>query len=187
MNFFEKHHQASGFHVTGYSLGGILAGLLAGTDTRVESLMIFVSAGSIADIVVDSHASILSDLRIIHEHIFKKLGWTRESARKIIQKLVANVEPLTYAKRVDPRKVLIVSAGLDSAGILDTTIPGSAVWATWDAYGQPEWIELPLTGHLSSALAGMPVWIELPTMHFVLLESYIDHILKEHFIPKTLQ
>ena len=175
------------FHVAGYSLGGIEAALLAGVDSRIESLLMISASGSLARIFTDCPATIVKSIGSLHVLLFNKFGMNKESVYVELKKSLRNVEPNTYASRVDPSRVVMVTGCLDLLGIIDTAIPYSAAQETWEAFKKPEWINLLFYGHVTSLAIIAPVWIELPTMHIILFESYLDHILKSHYLPKALK
>ena len=121
----------------------------------------------------------------------KKLGLSYQEAYAMIKEKVKNIEPISYASRLDRRKILIVSGGIDMIGFIDTAIPYSATKETWEAFGKPEWIIMPFAGHISSAVAFLPFWLELPNLlHtfkiFTFENSYAVHLIKSHFLPIAL-
>ncbi len=175
------------FHMVGVSLGGISASLLAGIDSRVKSLLTIVSSGSVARILMDTKNP---DIRKIREVLMKKFGLNYEEAYALIARKIGDAEPLTYARRLDPSCVVMVSGQLDMWGIpVDSAIPLTATTETWEAYGRPEWIRM-YTGHASSFLAFLPGWLELSRMQhlpWTLTESYARHIVRVHYLPKALR
>lgn len=176
-------------HVVGISLGGIIGSLFSAVDQRVESLMMINSSASIARILTDSK---MSGFKPFRENLMKKLNLSYEETYQLIKEKITPVEPITYAERLNPEKILMVNAWLDMLGIIDTAIPYSATKETWEAFGKPEWITMPLTGHVSSFFALLPFWIELPNpLHtiksFAFDNSYAVHLIKNHFLPKALK
>lgn len=180
---------ARSFHIIGISLGGITGSLLAGVDPRAESLMMILSSGSIARILMDSEMPEIKKMRKI---LLEKYGLNKETAYSLFKERIKRIEPLNYAARLNPRKILMVSGFLDMAGLLDTAIPLSASRETWAAYSRPQWIIFLTTGHISSFLGFAPFWIEIPHLHHLpktlLFDgSFVRHIYKDHFIPLALE
>lgn len=185
----EKDLHPSAFHAVGISLGGITASLFTAIDPRVKSLMIAVSSASIARILMDSKAE---DIRKLRDILLEKYHLSYAEAYSLIDENLRVVEPIIYASRINPKRILMVSGMLDMLGIVDTAIPLSATRETWKAFGHPEWVTLLFTGHVSSFLAFLPFWIELPLIHHTLyttlfLEPYVNHLLKRHFLPKAIR
>lgn len=186
LDYCEKAHSVEKAHVVGISLGGIIASLYDAVDPRVKSQALIISSARIARILMDSQAE---DIKEIREMIIGKYHVSYEEAFGLLEEHLKNVEPTTYASRVDTRKVLLVNGRFDMLGIIDTAIPLSAVKETVECFRYPERIVLLFTGHVSSYLAILPFWIEIPTIHHIfltplLLQSYISHVLEYHFYPK---
>lgn len=176
-------------HVVGISLGGITGSLFSSIDPRVESLMMINSSAGIARILMDSK---MPGFQSFKNSLIEKLGLSYEEAYTLIKEKIKNIEPIAYASRLDHRKILIVSGGIDMIGFIDTAIPYSATKETWKAFGKPEWIIMPFTGHITSAFAFLPFWLEFPNpLHlidtFIIENSYAVHLMKDHFLPMTLK
>lgn len=186
LDYCEKAHSVEKAHVVGISFGGIIASLYDAVDSRVKSQALIISSARIARILMDSQAE---DIKEIREMIIEKYHLSYEEAFGLLEEHLKNVEPTTYASRVDTRKVLLINGRFDMLGIIDTAIPLSAVKETVEYFRYPERIVLLFTGHASSYLAILPFWIEIPTIHHIFLtpllfQSYISHVLEYHFYPK---
>lgn len=177
----ERTYGITRIHVIGTSQGGIVGNLFAAIDGRVESLMMVISAASIAHIVSMQEGQL--------QTVFaEKFGIRREELHAMIKKELEIVEPITYKERL-PHKLLLVSGLFDMAGLIDSRIPFSATLETWRAYGRPEWIIIG-TGHFTSVATFAPFWIELPYLHHLIytaIQPYAAHILVEHFLPLALK
>ncbi len=187
IDFLEKKYFIQSFHAVGYSMGGVTTALLAGADPRIKSLLMFNACGTVGRIILDAENSGVEEIQAARELIFKRLKWNRRRAETEIKNRLQLVEPNTYANRINPRRVLMITSCFDLAGLVDTAIPLSAVWETWKALGRPEWIELPFAGHVSASVALLPFWIELPSLHFITFNSYLNHIIDAHFLPKAIR
>jgi hypothetical protein len=53
---------------------------------------------------------------------------------------VEDVDPITWASRLDPDRALLVSARVDRV------VPGERTRARWEAMGRPTWVRVP-SGH----------------------------------------
>lgn len=176
-------------HVIGISLGGIIGSLFASVDSRVESLMMINSSASIARILIDSR---MIGFQPFRKNLMIKLNLSYNEAYELLKEKIKPVEAITYSSRLNPEKILMVNAGLDMIGFIDTAIPYSATKETWKAFGKPEWIIMPFVGHISSGFAFLPFWLEFPNpLHsfkiFSFENSYAVHLIKDHFLPITLK
>ena len=127
--------------VMGVSLGGIIASLVSEADGRVKATAMLVSSGNLPKIMATSQYGRVARLRngLMEQY---KLG-CREELIKYARQSMAVVDPITYADRLDPARVLMIN------GYQDNIIKISAAEDTWRAMGQPEWRTLPV-GHYSS-------------------------------------
>jgi len=57
-----------------------------------------------------------------------------------LRSLVEDVDPLTWASRIDPDRALLVSARFDRV------VRGEHTRALWEAMGRPTWVRVP-SGH----------------------------------------
>jgi hypothetical protein len=122
----------------GVSLGGILAATLMATDERIKAGFFIMAGGGLPE--------------IIHDSADGRLRWFRERARDAtgfverdefvtnLRSLVEDVDPITWASRIDPDRALLVSARFDRV------VPGERTRALWEAMGRPTWVRVP-SGH----------------------------------------
>jgi dienelactone hydrolase len=121
--------------VTGISLGGIMTSLSAGVDGEFYRVAPVLAGGDLATLIF--HAREMRDLRkVLESH-----GVDRDAAAK----LLAPVEPLNFATRIDPKTCLMINAGQDEV------IPKTATMDLWKAFGNPTLLWMP-TGHYSCVL-----------------------------------
>jgi poly(3-hydroxybutyrate) depolymerase len=124
--------------VAGISLGGILACLLASVDPRVRGSFFMLTGGGLAEIVHDSSEK---PVRRFRDRMLEQLGTTdRDTFLEWLRPYTEPVEPLRYARALDPRTVYLASGRYDRVMRPDRTR------ALWEAIGQPEWTRLPV-GH----------------------------------------
>jgi len=125
--------------VAGVSLGGILAATLMGVDERLAAGFFVMAGGGIPDILHDSGDGRLVCLR---ERTFDEIRTRdRDVFLERLQVLTEDVDPLTYASRVDPRRVLLVSARFDQV------VRPEHSRRLWRALGRPAWVQVP-SGHV---------------------------------------
>ncbi|MEE8557638.1 MAG: acetylxylan esterase [Myxococcota bacterium] len=122
----------------GISLGGILAATLLGVDDRVRAAALIMTGGGLAEILHDSRER---PIRSFRDRVQDELGLEgREQFVAELARYTTIVDPLTYADRITPQSVLLVS------GRFDRVIPPEQAHKLWEALGQPTWIRLPV-GH----------------------------------------
>jgi dienelactone hydrolase len=118
----------------GVSLGAITTHLAMGRDERIRAGVAFLGGGDLADINQNSVAG--------------KLFLRRKRRPLSTQELDAlkAVDPLTYANRNQPRRVLMVQAARDAF------IPPRDAEVLWEALGRPpiQWMD---TNHVAIQLA----------------------------------
>lgn len=179
------------FHIIGLSLGGTVGSLIAVVDPRVKSLMMIVASANMANIILDRKFFEISAATRIRELFFEKFELNYEEAYKLLASGLAEVESANYANRLNPDRILMVSGALDMLGFVDSAIPYSATYKTWNDFGRPEWVILLTAGHVSSYTAFFLPWFEIQYPHHVVynlaFESYAEHLILRHFLPKALK
>jgi cephalosporin-C deacetylase-like acetyl esterase len=128
--------------IMGASLGGIIGALATEADPRLKATVMMISAGDLPMILDRSNYSRVYRFR---QSIIKRYHLQREDVYKFGCANLREVDPLTYASRIDPRRLLMIN------GSIDTIIPLAAAHETWEAFGRPEWRILPVS-HYSSML-----------------------------------
>jgi hypothetical protein len=122
----------------GVSLGGMLAATLMGVDERIQAGIFIMAGGGLPEII---HDSADGRLRWFRERARAATGLeTREEFVTELRSLVEDVDPLTWASRIDPDRALLVSARFDRV------VPGEHTRALWEAMGRPTWVRVP-SGH----------------------------------------
>ena len=127
--------------VFGISMGGIRAAFLTPLDPRIRAAAIGLAGGDLPYIVTHSTESGLTRRR---RSYLEKTGLNEPEFEKELQKIV-NCDPLAVASAVDPGKVLLVIAAIDTA------VPTSKQLELRRAMGRPETVFLP-TGHYTALL-----------------------------------
>ena len=122
----------------GVSLGGILAATTLALEPRVQAGFFVMAGGGLAEILGESE-----DGDVVH---FRERGVAAgafRDGRELVQKArgyTDPVDPLTWASRIDPARVLLVSARFDRV------ISPERTRVLWEAMGRPRWLVVP-TGH----------------------------------------
>ena len=119
--------------ITGVSLGGIMTSLTAGVDGHFYRVVPILAGGDLAAITF--HAR---ETRIVRAALEQK-GMTQQDT----EKLLAPVEPLHFASRINPETCLMINAARDEV------IPRETTDALRKAIGSPQILWTPL-GHYSS-------------------------------------
>ncbi len=141
--------------IMGASLGGIISALATQADSRIKATVMMIAAGDLPTILDRSNYSRVYRFR---QSLIKRYGLERDQVCQFGRDKLTEIDPLTYASRIDPKRVLMIN------GSMDTIIPLAAARTTWEAFGKPEWRILPVT-HYSS----------------MLLVEYAQHLSWSHF------
>jgi dienelactone hydrolase len=125
--------------IVGISLGAIVAHLAMGIDSTFPVGVAILGGGDLPDLY--RHSLIAGIEQMMHPH-----HYTAEQLRT-----VAPVDPLTYADRNRPRRVLMIEAARD------LLIPPRDATELWNALGRPpiRWID---TNHLAISLFPKPIF-----------------------------
>jgi hypothetical protein len=152
-----------------------------------------ISSGRLSKIVMNEVAfNLLPSLEAIQEVLLNKFG-SRDTAIQAMDKKLRPVDPLTYAHRLNPARIVMVSGGWDMVGfILDSVMPLSATLETWLAFGCPDWVIMPLAGHATALTALWPIWLEVnhplcSLLGWIRFEPHYVQIVRAHFLPKILK
>lgn len=109
--------------VAGISLGGIISSVAAAVDPSIESAALLLAGGGLADILwhmPEREARLYRDAWIASGRDFDDL-----------EVLTRPFDPLTYAERLQWRRVLMI------AGNVDEVVPPRATERLWEAAGKP--------------------------------------------------
>jgi dienelactone hydrolase len=121
--------------ILGTSLGSFMGGLTAEMEPKLGRVALILGGGGLVDAYYDHPAA--ATMR----KTFELLGGKKE----MLAKLIAPVDPLTFADRLKDRKLLMVAASRDDV------VPPKAATALWNATGRQEIIWFPTT-HVGAAL-----------------------------------
>jgi dienelactone hydrolase len=108
--------------IMGISLGGITAALSASVEPRFSSVCLILAGGDMGEVAWQS-----SEMAPLRDRWLAG-GGTRESLCAILKQ----VDPVTYARPVAGRRVLMLNAKQDEV------IPPACTTALWKSLGEPE-------------------------------------------------
>ena len=147
--------------ITGVSLGGIVTALAAGVDGTFDRVVPILAGGDIAALTFSTRET---------RRMRGKLE-AKGIDQKQLEAKFAPVEPLTFARRIDPAKCLMINAANDEV------IPRLLTEKLAGAIGAPTLLWLP-AGHYSAILY-MPT-IQNTTASF-LLGNKVDRLQYGYF------
>jgi dienelactone hydrolase len=119
--------------IFGISLGGITTALASTAEPRFGKICMMLAGGDMAQIAWES-----PELKDVRDR------WVAKSAtREQFYETLKCIDPVTYGKNVQGRKMLMLNASNDEV------IPKSCTIALWKAFGEPEivWYD---AGHYSA-------------------------------------
>lgn len=120
--------------ITGVSLGGIMASMAAGIDGHFSRVVPILAGGDLAAMTFHAPETRRARQRLLDKGIDQQK----------LEELMAPVEPLNFASRIDARRCLMINA------IRDEVIPKECTMALWCAIGKPQILWVP-SGHYSAA------------------------------------
>jgi dienelactone hydrolase len=128
--------------IVGVSMGAIIAGVVAGVEPRIRAGVFILGGGDLSGILFSSKEPSIVAIR---KRIEEEEDLTREELVAEAGRRLHSVDPLTYANRLDPNRILMIN------GYFDHVIKRRYSKALWEAAGEPPWVMLP-TGHYAAAL-----------------------------------
>lgn len=142
----------------GISLGAIVGTLLTEANGQIEAAAYLLGGGNLPEIMASPQGYVKGRIR---DRIMLANGWSAEEFKREAITALKPVDPLTYAGRLDPERILMVN------GRFDKVIPHSNARELWKALGQPDWIVLP-AGHYTASF----------------FDRYIRYRVARHFLEK---
>ncbi|MEZ6184602.1 MAG: prolyl oligopeptidase family serine peptidase [Planctomycetota bacterium] len=125
----------------GISLGGIVTTLLMGVEPRLHSGVIALAGGDLPEVI-----RISSEERLIkfRETKAQELGLSEAEVSERLREVFLS-DPRAFAPSIDPRRMLVVTARLD------TVMPHDFQVQLWEDLGRPLRYDV-FTGHYSGAI-----------------------------------
>ena len=127
--------------IVGTSLGSFVAGLTAAAEPKLKSVCLLLSGGGLVDAFYDHPKA--AGFRTMYQLI----GGSKQKLAKLIDPL----DPLTYAKQLSGKKLLLIAASRDDV------VPPSAAERLWKATGKPPivWVNATHVGAATYLFRGM--------------------------------
>lgn len=164
----QKYIDKEKIGIAGLSLGAILSSLVAANDPRIKAGVFMMGGGGLADILTETNESHIKEFR---EKILKKYNWTIEDYRKELSENIHEIEPLSYASKLDSSKYLMIN------GRYDKVIVADATEKLWEKMGKPEMIRIH-SGHYTAVLF-------IPYLNYKMLEHFKKVFGEEYILTKT--
>ncbi|QEG27431.1 Alpha/beta hydrolase family protein [Gemmata obscuriglobus] len=129
--------------MVGTSLGSFLTALTSANEPRVKNVCMVLGGGGLVDAYYDHPKG--QDVRKALDAV---------GGKGLVKRLIAPVDPLTYAPRLKDKNLLMIAATNDDV------VPAKAATALWEATGKQRivWLE---AGHVSAGLYSMSILREL--------------------------
>ncbi|HWC88282.1 MAG TPA: alpha/beta hydrolase family protein [Pirellulales bacterium] len=108
--------------IMGVSLGGITSALAAGAEPRLRNVCLILAGGDIGQVAWEARE--LEKLR--------KSWLAKGESKESLNKLLSQIDPVTYAGNVRGRHILMLNARQDEV------IPPACTESLWRALGEPE-------------------------------------------------
>jgi len=128
--------------IMGTSFGAVLASIVTGIDPRIKAAVFFLGGGDVGLLFSRSKERMLVRFR---QRIMEDYDLSLEEFRQAFSAKMAEVDPLTYAPRLDPAKILMINA------LWDRVVVPECTEKLWWALGRPELINL-WAGHYTAPL-----------------------------------
>ena len=129
--------------MVGTSLGSFLTALTSANEPRVKNVCMVLGGGGLVDAYYD-HPKAKEVAALLDTF----------GGKAVVKRLIAPVDPLTYAAQLKGKNLLMIAAAHDDI------VPPKAATALWEATGKQRivWLD---AGHVSTALYSMSVLCEL--------------------------
>lgn len=114
--------------IVGFSIGALLAGVTLGVEERYAAGVLVMGGGHLnqAFSLCEGQAG------ASREKLLRRFGWSPERFADLLKEPLATIDPLRYARAVDPERVLVFE------GTRDACFPEQAREDLWEALGRPE-------------------------------------------------
>lgn len=114
--------------LVGFSMSAIVASIVLTNEPRIAAGVLVVGGADLHDVLAACNGRI----RRTRERIRERFGWSIEDFKEELKGPLAAINPVRFAGRLDPDRVLMIEAAEDSC------IPESARERFWHAMGRPE-------------------------------------------------
>jgi dienelactone hydrolase len=134
---------ADNLGMVGTSLGSFLTALTSANEPRIKNVCMVLGGGGLVDAYYD------------HPKAKPVTEWVdRLGGKNLVRKLIAPVDPITYAAQLKGKNLLMIAAKNDEI------VPPKAATQLWEATGKQRivWLD---AGHITAAFYTMSVLCEL--------------------------
>jgi dienelactone hydrolase len=114
--------------LVGFSMSAIVGSIALANEPRLAAGVLVVGGADLHEILAACNGRI----RRTRERLLERFGWSIEDFKEALKAPLAPINPVRFAARVDPDRVLLIEAAED------TCIPESARERFWQALGRPE-------------------------------------------------
>ena len=114
--------------LVGFSMSAIVGSIALTNEPRFAAGVLVVGGADLHEVLAACNGRI----RRTRELILERFGWSIEDFKEALKAPLAAINPVRFAGRLDPDRVLVIEAGEDSC------IPASARERFWHAMGRPE-------------------------------------------------
>ncbi len=134
---------ADALGMVGTSLGSFLTALTSANEPRIKNVCMVLGGGGLVDAYYDHPKA--KEVAAVLDQI---------GGKAIVKRLIAPVDPITYAAQLKGKNLLMIAAKYDDI------VPPKAATALWEATGKQRivWLD---AGHVSTALYSMSVLCEI--------------------------
>ena len=132
--------------VVGFSIGAVLGGMLIPHEPRIDSTVLVMGGANPA--VIFGHCN--GRLQDVREAIVPRFSWSLEQYQEMYSRYFDTGDPVHFAGRADPSRILMVDAHRDDC------MPQSTRDNLWKALGRPERISFKYS-HKRSFLSMTPL------------------------------
>jgi len=141
--------------ICGVSLGAVESAVVTGVDQRIGCAAYLLGGGNILNILMTATEEGIQQFR---EQVMRAEGLDTDGLSSLIRSGYQDIDPLTYAGRLPPQKILMMNAYFDSV------IQREYTDALWEQSGRLHLVMLP-TGH-ATAIFYLPYTRWLTYRHF---------------------
>lgn len=128
--------------LVGFSMSAIVGGVVLANEPRIGYGVLVVGGADLQEVLAVCNGRI----RRTREALLERFGWTLDEFKAQLKAPLEAVNPVRFAGKVDPSRLLLIDAADDSC------VPASARERFWQAMGRPERITYQY-GHRATFLA----------------------------------
>lgn len=128
--------------IMGSSFGAVVAALVAEADPRIRATVLILGGGDLGLLFCRCKEREIVEFR---EKVMALNGYSQEEFCRTFSAAMKEVDPLTYAARLDPARTLMINAYWDQVVVPECTEK------LWEASGRPHRVQL-AAGHYTAPL-----------------------------------